>query len=70
VIRDEQGEIRSPIAKFLSDRELEALSPAPGETLLFAADAWPMTSRVLGALRQHLGQELGLIDESAFTFSG
>jgi len=68
VIRDEQGEIRSPIAKFLSDRELEALSPAPGETLLFAADAWPMTSRVLGALRQHLGEELGLIDESAFTF--
>ena len=38
VIRDEAGEIRSPIAKFLSEQELEALAPAPGETLLFAAD--------------------------------
>ncbi len=37
---EESGEIRSPIAKFLSERELEALAPAPGETLLFVADAW------------------------------
>src|SRR6476619_3879146 len=68
VICDENGEIRSPIAKFLSEAELEALAPAPDETLLFAADAWPMTSRVLGALRLQLGHELGLVDESAFTF--
>src|SRR6187399_2902930 len=47
VIRDESGEIRSPIAKFLSEQELEALAPAPGETLLFAADTRAMTSRVL-----------------------
>ena len=68
MICDENGEIRSPIAKFLSEAELEALAPAPDETLLFAADAWPMTSRVLGALRLQLGHELGLVDESAFTF--
>jgi aspartyl-tRNA synthetase len=68
VIRDDQGEIRSPIAKFLSDAELEALAPGLGETLLFAADTWPMTSRVLGTLRLHLAQELRLIDDSAFTF--
>ena len=68
VIRDDRGEIRSPIAKFLSEQELEALAPGAGETLLFAADAWPMTSRVLGALREHLAQELGLIDETEFTF--
>ena len=55
--------MRSPIAKFLSEQELEALAPAPGETLLFAADDWPMTSRVLGALRLQLGRELGLIDD-------
>ncbi len=30
--------------------------------------SWPLTSRVLGALRLHLGRELGLIDEEAFTF--
>ena len=68
VIRDEAGEIRSPIAKFLSEQELEALAPAPGETLLFAADEWAMTSRVLGALRVQLGSELGLIDDDLFTF--
>jgi aspartyl-tRNA synthetase len=64
----DSGEVRSPIAKFLSEQELEALAPAPGETLLFAADAWTMTSRVLGALRLHLGRELGLIDDDLFTF--
>ena len=66
--RDEQGELRSPIAKFLSDGEVEALGLASGETLLFVADAWEIGSRVLGHLRLHLGRELGLIDESAFTF--
>jgi aspartyl-tRNA synthetase len=68
VVRDDSGEIRSPIAKFLSEGELDALAPAPGETLLFAADAWETTSRVLGHLRLHLGHELGLVDEAAFTF--
>ena len=64
----ESGELRSPIAKFLSEGELEALAPAPGETLLFAADGWDATSRVLGHLRLQLGRELGLIDDGAFTF--
>jgi aspartyl-tRNA synthetase len=68
LVRDEAGELRSPIAKFLSDAELEELAPAPGETLLFVADTWELTSRVLGHLRLHVGRELGLIDESAFTF--
>ena len=68
MIRDEAGELRSPIAKFLSEAEIEALAPAAGETLLFAADGWAMTSRVLGALRLHLGGELGLIDDDVFTF--
>jgi aspartyl-tRNA synthetase len=68
VIRDQDGELRSPIAKFLSQAELAALAPARGETLFFAADDWEVTSRVLGHLRLHLGRELGLIDESQFTF--
>jgi len=68
LVRDEGGELRSPIAKFLSEDELERLAPAPGETLLFAADTWDGTSRVLGHLRLHLGRELGLVDDDAFTF--
>jgi aspartyl-tRNA synthetase len=67
LVRDEEtGEVRSPIVKFLSDTELDALAIRPGETLLFAAGEWAETSRVLGPLRLHLGQELGLIDEEAF----
>jgi aspartyl-tRNA synthetase len=69
LVRDEEsGEIRSPIAKFLSDAELEALALAPGESLLFCADSWEATSRVLGHLRLHLGRELGIIDDEEFTF--
>ena len=68
IVRDADGELRSPIAKFLSEGELAALGPAPGETLLFAADTWETASRVLGHLRLHLGHELGLIDDSTFTF--
>ena len=69
VIRDaETSEIRSPIAKFLSDTEIDALSVAPGETLLFAADAWETTSKVLGFLRVHLARALGLVDDTTFSF--
>ncbi len=60
--------MRSPIVKFLSEAELVAFAPKPGETLLFAADAWPQTSRVLSALRLHLGRELGLVDDERFSF--
>ena len=68
LIADDSGEIRSPIAKFLSEAELAALDAQPGTTLLFAAADRPMTSRVLGALRSHLGETLGLIDEDAWSW--
>jgi aspartyl-tRNA synthetase len=63
-----EGEVRSPIAKFLSEPELEAFRSEPGTTVLFAADAGPMVARVLGALRLHLGRELGLVDDSLWRF--
>jgi aspartyl-tRNA synthetase len=69
LVRDEEtGELRSPIAKFLSEQELDALAVEPGSTLLFAADDWETTSRVLGHLRLQLGRELGLVDDDVFTF--
>jgi aspartyl-tRNA synthetase len=68
IVRDAQGEVRSPIAKFLSEEELAALAAPSGSTLLFAADAWATTSRVLGALRLHLAEELGLIEPGRFDF--
>ena len=60
--------MRSPIAKFLTEGELEAFRAPPGSTVLFVADSTPMVERVLGALRLHLGQELGLVDESRDEF--
>jgi aspartyl-tRNA synthetase len=66
LVVDESGEVRSPIAKFLSEGELAAFAADPGSTVLFAADEPPMAARVLGALRLHLGRELGLIDETAW----
>jgi aspartyl-tRNA synthetase len=64
LVFDESGEVRSPISKFLSERELETFQSPPGSTVLFVADNTPMVERVLGALRLHLGQQLELVDES------
>jgi aspartyl-tRNA synthetase len=64
----ENSEVRSPIAKFLSEEELEALRGEPGTTLLFVADTKSVVERVLGALRSQLGAELDLIDRSRDEF--
>jgi aspartyl-tRNA synthetase len=56
------GELRSPIAKFLSEDELRALQPEPGSTALFVADEEAVVARVLGGLRIHLGRELDLAE--------
>jgi aspartyl-tRNA synthetase len=68
LVYDEEGEVRSPIAKFLSEPELEAFGSEPATTVLFGADQPEMVARVLGALRLHLGRELGLIDREAWRF--
>ncbi|MBA2568177.1 MAG: aspartate--tRNA ligase [Actinobacteria bacterium] len=62
----EDGEPRSPIAKFLSEEELAAFRSEPGTTVLFGADEPGKVARVLGALRTRLGHELGLVEEDAF----
>jgi aspartyl-tRNA synthetase len=66
LVWDEEGEVRSPIAKFLSEEELAYFRCDPGYSVLFAADEPTMVSRVLGALRLHLGRQLELIDEEAW----
>jgi aspartyl-tRNA synthetase len=68
LVIDESGELRSPIAKFLSEQALAAFAAPPGSTVLFAADTVPMVERVLGALRTELAQELDLIDRSRDEF--
>jgi aspartyl-tRNA synthetase len=68
LVFDQEGEVRSPIAKFLSEDELEAFRSEPATTVLFVADEPATVARVLGALRLHLGRELELIDRDAWRF--
>jgi aspartyl-tRNA synthetase len=68
LVYDEEGEVRSPIAKFLSEQELAAFRSDPATTVLFGADTPAMVSRVLGALRLQLGRELDLVDHGSWRF--
>jgi aspartyl-tRNA synthetase len=68
LVWDEGGEVRSPIAKFLSEQELAAFRGEPGTTTLFGADEPATVARVLGALRLQLGHELGLVARDEFRF--
>lgn len=57
---EEDGTVRSPVAKFLSEEEqagiVSSLQAAPGDVLLIAADRWKTALTVLGGLRNHLGR--------------
>jgi aspartyl-tRNA synthetase len=63
---------RSPIAKFLSAAELEALrelgSLAPGDVIFFVADAAPAATRIAGEVRVRLGDLLRLRESGTFRF--
>jgi aspartyl-tRNA synthetase len=69
LVFDESGEVRSPIAKFLSQAELDSFRAPAGSTVLFAAGSPELVSRVLGALRLQVGRELGLVDENGWEFA-
>ncbi|MGH7233575.1 MAG: aspartate--tRNA ligase [Nitrospiraceae bacterium] len=62
------GQLESVIAKFLDSRALLAAVPgaAVGDLLLFVADQPNVVHDVLGRLRLLLGEELGLIDKTAW----
>jgi aspartyl-tRNA synthetase len=68
VVYDEAGEPRSPILKFLSEPELEAIRADPSSTVLFGADEPEVVARVLGAVRQHLAEQLDLIGQDEWRF--
>jgi aspartyl-tRNA synthetase len=68
IVVDDSGEMRSPILKFLSERELEAFRADAGSTVLFGAGDPSAVARVLGLLRLHLAHELGLVDETRDEF--
>ena len=69
---NENGEINSPIAKFFSEEKLaqiiEKLGIKNNEVALILADKYKVVHDGLGALRLKLGEELELIDKTAFKF--
>ena len=73
MIVGENGEVRSPIAKFLTPDEisdiLRTMSAEPGDLLCFVADSKEIVAESLGRLRLYLGEKLELIDHSRFQFA-
>jgi len=63
----QDGTLRSPIAKFLSEGEIAALIAAldasPGDLLLAVADTADTAAAALGALRLELSRRWGLVPE-------
>ena len=66
------GSIKSSFAKFMKDKEMQALIAAmqgePGDLLLFAADKNKIVYASLGALRLELADKMGLLDKNQYNF--
>ena len=64
----ENGEVRSPIAKFLSETELAEIAAKTGakdgDTVFFGADKREVVNKVLGRLRNEFATHFNLKDEN------
>ncbi|MGI9666990.1 MAG: aspartate--tRNA ligase [Acidimicrobiia bacterium] len=71
MVVEDDGSLRSPVAKFLSDGEqsavIAALDASPGDTLLIVADTVRIVRHVLGELRLRIGKPKGN-DDLSFAF--
>ncbi len=71
-IKVKENAWQSPIAKFFTDAEKDALTDRiemkPGDLVFFVADQAMVVNEALGHLRNHLGHRLNLIDKSEFSF--
>ena len=68
----ETSGIRSPVAKFMSEPELAAMTSGlgaqPGDLVLAVADAPKVVAKALSAVRDELGQRLALADPNSLAF--
>ncbi|CCO08795.1 aspartate--tRNA ligase [Desulforamulus hydrothermalis] len=71
-IINEDGSVKSPIAKFFTPEEtaaiMDKLEAQPGDLLLFVADRPSVVAASLGALRVHLAERLNLIPQGVWNF--
>ena len=69
----QDGEAKSPIAKFLSEAELTAIQQktgaADGDAVFFGADTRPVVNAVLGRLRNEFAAHFNLKDPSVVAFA-
>lgn len=67
-----EGEVKSPVAKFLSEAEIAAVTTGIGATdgdlVVAVADSFDVVSKALSALRTHFGTVLGLADPNEFHY--
>jgi len=72
-IKVKENEWQSPIVKFFTDEEKDALAKTinmePGDLVFFVADQPKVVNEALGHLRNHLGQRLNLINHDEFKFT-
>jgi aspartyl-tRNA synthetase len=72
IVINEDGSYKSSFAKFMTEEQMNALVAAmdgkPGDLLLFAADKTKIVWTVLGALRCHLADLMGLVDKNVYRF--
>lgn len=72
IIFDENGEAKSPIAKFLSPEKLSQLKKDAGlengDAVFFSCGKQKEAAKIAGLVRIKLGADLNLIDESIYKF--
>ena len=61
---NEDGSLKGPIAKFFSDAEMDALraemAVEPGDLVLFAVDSRLKADEIMGGMRSHMADALGI----------
>ncbi len=70
-LKVEEDGVKGPIAKFFAEDQeqlVSVLEAEVGDLILFVADKKGIVADALGALRNKLGKERGLIDQSKFNF--
>ena len=71
-LRWNEGEVQSPIAKFLSEETLDSLKNlgevSDGDVMFFIADEAKAAREIGGHVRDELGRRLELIDPNVFKF--
>lgn len=73
IMMDANGELRSPIIKFMKEEEVQAIIDVvggkPGDALFFGADEFIVACESLGAVRSELGDRFEMKNDNEFAFA-